>query len=425
MVQINPQQSIISVEVRDIISARPGWVVRHGISMFFIILVLVVVSTYFIRYPDVVYANAKLTSSNPPREVKFKSENRLVKLNVKEGEPVGEGDILGIMQSTANADAILLLDSVIEAASSYLNINSYLSSAVGNMNNLGELQGGYQMFAQALQSFRQYIGSGYYIRKKAMLLEDITYFSKLYNYLEQQKNIQGKDLALTQKTYEANQRLNREKVIADFEIRAEESKYLAKQMTIPQIDAALVTNRSSIHEKRKEIAALENEIAQQKNIFIEALHTLKASIAEWKTTYLLIAPVVGKVNFSGFIQTQQLYNASQVFCYVNPGNTSYRAELNIPQANFGKIDLGQKVSLKFQSYPFQEFGALEGSLSYLSEIPSDSGFVAIADLKNRLITNYKKQIQFKEGLTATAEIVTKEKSLLGRLIEGFRSQLDK
>lgn len=38
----------------------------------------------------------------------------------------------------------------------------------------------------------------------------------------------------------------------------------------------IITNESARHEKIKEIAQLENEIAQQKGIFIQSLNTLKA-----------------------------------------------------------------------------------------------------------------------------------------------------
>ncbi len=38
-------------------------------------------------------------------------------------------------------------------------------------------------------------------------------------------------------------------------------------MTIPQVNAAIVSNESSQHEKDKEIDQLDNEIAQQKEIF--------------------------------------------------------------------------------------------------------------------------------------------------------------
>lgn len=97
------------------------------------------------------------------------------------------------------------------------------------------------------------------------------------------------------------------------------------------------------------------------------------------------------------------------------GNSEYYAQINIPQNNFGKIESGQKVKLKFASYPYQEFGALEGKLGLINRIPTDSGFVAKVNLPKGLLTNYNKEIAYHTGLSATAEIVTANTSLAERI----------
>ncbi len=44
------------------------------------------------------------------------------------------------------------------------------------------------------------------------------------------------------------------------EYRNEKSKLIAKQLSLPQINASIVSNESQQNEKRKEIAELENQI---------------------------------------------------------------------------------------------------------------------------------------------------------------------
>jgi len=70
-------------------------------------------------------------------------------------------------------------------------------------------------------------------------------------------------------------------------------------------------------------------------------------VDEWKKKYLLIAPTDGKVTFVALIQENQQLQSAQTICYINPENTHYFAQLVIPQANLGKVAVGQKVLLKF------------------------------------------------------------------------------
>lgn len=96
------------------------------------------------------------------------------------------------------------------------------------------------------------------------------------------------------------------------------------------------------------------------------------------------------------------------------------AELFIPQANFGKVQLNQKVILRLNAFPYQEYGFVEGKLNYISAIPSDSGYAASALLPKQLLTNYNRQLIAIVGLSAEADIITQKQSLLQRLFYNLR-----
>jgi Cold shock domain len=173
------------------------------------------------------------------------------------------------------------------------------------------------------------------------------------------------------------------------------------------------------------MAQLENDIAQQKGIFVQALNTLKAQLDDWKNKFLLIAPVAGKVSFAEFLQENSQIKVWQTVCFVNPENTQYYARVFIPQNNFGKIKTGEEVLLKLNAYPYREFGIIKAILGFVSSIPTDSGFVAKVILLNGLLTNYKKQLHYTEGLSAQAEIITEDLQLSDRLFNELRAVFKK
>ena len=429
----NPFTQLLSTDVQEIISYKPHWIVQHGSLLFLLVIASIITTSFFVSYPDVVNAPAVFTSINAPKSINIKVDGRLVMLAVKEGEKINVNTIIGYLESLANHNQVLQLYSVVDNMKSLLQqsntivtvalLDSFMLLQKNNTTylNLGELQQTYQIFMQSFYLLKQYLSKGFYLTKKNMLQTDILFLQRQHEILLQQKILQQQDVSLSKETIDANSILINEKVISALDFRNEKSKYIAKQLNIPQINAAVIANESSRHEKQKDIAQLDNEIAQQQNIFLQSLNTFCTKIEEWKDKYLLVSPIEGIVSFVGFVQQNQQLKVGQVLCFINPGNTEYFAEVIIPQHNFGKIKLGHQVLLKLQAYPYQEFGFLKGVINQINTMPSDSGFTAKIILPNNFISSYKKQLQFKEGLKASAEIITSNRNLGSRLFDQFNS----
>lgn len=137
--------------------------------------------------------------------------------------------------------------------------------------------------------------------------------------------------------------------------------------------------------------------------------------------YLLTAPIAGNISFNYFLEENIELKQGQTFCFINPNNTEYYANVLIPQTNFGKVKIGEKVILKIKAYPFQEFGTVEGKLEFIAKIPTDSGYTAKVILPNGLKTNYKKHLNYYNGLTANAEIITDDLKLSNRIFNNLKS----
>ena len=401
--------------------------VRWANLFFLIILAIVALACWLIRYPDVIQASAKLTSINAPKPVVSQITSKLVKLYVLENQTVQKGQILGYVESTANQAEVLKLSKDLDSVESffYANQSERLQLYFKNRyTQLGELQPFYQVFSQSFVTFSNYLLDGFYVKKKIILTSDMKNLEQLHANLISQKTLQQQDLALSQKTFDANELLKNNKVISDFDYRSEQSKLIVKKLTLPQINSTIISNENLQNEKQKEMLELDNTIEQQRSIFQQALYTFKSHVDDWKKKYLLIAPIEGKVAFSSFFQENQQLQANQSICFIHPENSQYFAEVVIPQANFGKVLVGQQVLLKFSSYPFQEFGSVNGKIEFISKIPTDSGYLAKVSLNRGLTTTNKRQIQYREGLTGKAEIITKDMRLLERFYINATVNLD-
>jgi biotin carboxyl carrier protein len=420
-----------NIEIQEIISAKPPVIVRWGTVFFLLLLILLAGICRFIEYPDLVTASARLNSINAPKEVVSRAEGKLHTLLVKNGAVVQAQSKIGYIESIAKPAAIEEVkrrtDSIVFLIGNNRTneVIHYLPDYSNQefLNNLGELQQPFQVFMKSFIDFKDYISNGFYLRRRNMLQTDANNIQRLHVILTGQKKLLEEDVSLSKETFTANESLANEKVIAPIDYRNEKSKFIAKKLSLPQVNSSIVNNEAQQNEKQKEIAQLENQINAQKNIFIQALQTFRSQIEEWEFKYVLRAPVSGKLLFNSFLQENQQIKSNQMLMYVEPDNTSYFAEVLIPQYNFGKIKEGQQVLLKFQAYPFEQFGSVQGKVEYISSIPSDSGFLAKVVFANGLRTNYNKQLQYRNGLQAQAEIITENMNLIERFYYNFRKQL--
>ncbi|MCC6286786.1 MAG: HlyD family efflux transporter periplasmic adaptor subunit [Chitinophagaceae bacterium] len=136
------------------------------------------------------------------------------------------------------------------------------------------------------------------------------------------------------------------------------------------------------------------------------------------------SPVGGKLTFVLPLQKNQFLEQGKLIGYVSPADASYYAEIRLAQNNFGKVDAGMNVQLRFDAYPYQEVGFIRGRLNYVSDISVDSSFLGRIDLPEGLLTTRKRSLQFKDGLKARALVITRNMTLLQRIYYGITKSLE-
>jgi len=403
---------------QEIISNQPDFMEKWALLIFLGILLLMLGSTWFIKYPDIIETRAILTAQNAPKEIIPRTDGRLVKLFVDNNQQVAKDEAIGWIESTANHKEVIALSEQIDKSLALLNLNQ--SDKVSKLfneryTNLGEIQPAYQQFITAWQMFNDYMVNGFYLKKRKLMINDINSLDVSKQILQNQKKLTQQDVKLAEESYKMNKTLLDQNVLTKEEFRAQTSKYVNKQMSIPQLDNTLLDNETQKRGKLKEIDQLNHDVAQQKVIFNQTLQSLKSQVDDWKKKHIIQSPIDGKVAFIIPLQENQYLQSGKLLGYINPAESHFYAEATLSQYNFGKLDTGLSVQLRFDAYPYQELGFVEGKLNYISSVPSDSGFLATVKLTNGLITNNNKPIPYKNGLKAQAIIITKNMRLLERL----------
>jgi multidrug efflux pump subunit AcrA (membrane-fusion protein) len=412
-------QELVSDEIHEVVSYRPHWIVRKG-NVFFLLIILFLLSlTWFIKYPDIVNASARLVAINPPKLITARAEGRLLKLFVANEQSVTKDQHLGYIESTANYEQVMKLKNWINQIIIATEKNKYdilISEPMPQLADLGELQVNYQSFENEFAETKQILNGGYYVKKRNALQKDVQFLITLKNNSSQQKELLERDKQLQQKEYDAYETLARDKVVAPLELNQYKSKLLAKDQGLQQMNVQITSSDINRHNKEKELLELQKTVADQQQKFHSALLDLKSQIEKWLQQYVLVASEEGKVLFVSSLQENEMISNGQQLFFIQPDATNVYAELMAAQNRFGKIKNGQRVMIKPESFPSNEFGYIIGKISYISNIPNRrDSFLIKADLPKGLKTNYNKDIFFSNDLSARAEIITDNRKLFDRL----------
>ncbi|WP_205411306.1 HlyD family secretion protein [Mucilaginibacter pineti] len=382
-------------------------------------LLLLIAFSAIIRYPDIITVQLQIVSPNSAKPIVSKTTGKLIKLLVGDDKNVKSGQSLAFMESTAKHTAVLdLIEGLKRIQYQVLRDEAFDSRVFNRDENLelGEIQSAYQLFFEEYQNYISTINSGFLLKRKLYLQNDLANLVQMKHKLTVEKGFKERDLNLAAEEFEMHKKLENSRVETQAEFRQEESKYLAKKTPLLEIESAIISSSDNYTSKQKEILELENEIQNSKGRFLQALNSFISVAEDWKSKYILTASQSGKLSYIGIVQENQVIATGQEVFFVNPGDEQFFGKISIPQNSIGKVDEGQSVLIKMKGFPFEEFGFLRGKIKYISNVPyRDSVFIAKVDLSLNNTTDLKKSIHLKQGMTADAEIITQSATILERI----------
>ena len=156
------------------------------------------------------------------------------------------------------------------------------------------------------------------------------------------------------------------------------------------------------------------------------MEQLAAQLSAWEYSYLLKSPVSGKVTFMTVWSRNQNVKSGETVFMVQPSDSStVLGRALLPLQGSGKVHAGQRVNIRLNNYPDQEFGYVKGEVKSVSPAPNEEGmYVVEIALPAGLKTNYDKQLPVSRELKGTADIILADRNVLERLLAPLRKVLE-
>jgi HlyD family secretion protein len=391
---------------------------------------------HFSKVDEVATAQGELVPSAQVRPVRASEGGIIREIRVKEGDQVKQGDVLLVQDPTLNQAEVTRLQTIAQSmqqditrlqaesrgatstgtalqdellgarlrefdtrqAAATADAQRQLAAIEEAKAQLGKLQGNFTNAQTALKNARE---------REASLRQLVDGAVPRFDYLEAKDRLtEAEDrVASLQKEIQAQQQA----------IRQAEEAYQSAQQTANRLSSERQSDiLSQLKQRQEELANVEGQLAQ----------------ARLKTDgQTITAPVAGKIYDLQTSLGERAVAPGQELMSILPNDEDLLLQVKLLNRDIGFISPGMRVKVKLATFPFQEFGTIEGEVVQVSpNATPDKDLGPVFDTKVRLnqtsVSVHGKPVELTPGMAATAEIVTRQRSVLTFLLEPITRRFD-
>ncbi len=420
-----------SEDVQEVLLRKPAWAVRWGITILFGVVTLLLLGSWLIRYPEMIKGNIVITTIKPPVRVLNRTSGRLVRLLVADTATVQAGQVLAEIENTTRLENLPALKALTMEMNRFLSNTDHTVQLPAASLTFGDLQAEYNTVIKNYTDYKRLLTDTYNPQRIALLKRQIADYRRLVTVNETQAAINADEFRNAEIKYQADKRLYDEKVYGRLEFLREENAFLQKKKENETYRRTAIENSLTLSEREKQLAELSYESLQKsrsyRDAIQQALSNIDNTLKVWQQTYLMTAPINGKLSYLHELTENQFIRTNDTLFAVIPDSQSLIGNMTFTVQGMGKIQPGQEVLIRLDDYPYQEFGMLRGYVQQIAPTPDRRQYRAIVSLPDGLLTTHTigKPLRFRPELTGTADIVTDNRRLLEQAFTGLRGLLRK
>jgi len=430
-----------------ILTAEP-WRALHALVYTMIALVLSALAVSFIGRADVIVTEqGALAPASEVRRFYAPLDGELANLYVAEGQPVAKGDVLarlnarGAVEAAGNAmQAQLKLENAEREWRQFPEKKALLEQKAATLRQAMELE-------ERQHQKRTVLGTSKLVdEERAQMAEARTNVEETRRardaaQLEVEKFERvfagpgGGGVSLLQVESKRNARLAAENAYRLAQSKVNELTARQSQELV-QAQAQLESSGEQLKKLRLDYEAAANELATAEEklrlqldtarVEADAAARIRFENLDKNNFLLIVAPVSGVVTDLTSTQPGDKVQANTPLGGIAPSNSRSVVEVEIAENDRAFLREGLPVKLKFNAFPYQRYGVINGTLEYVSPAtkPASQTKQPVYEARVSLQRDYyqvaETRYPVRYGMTATVEIVVRERRLIDLALDPFR-----
>jgi HlyD family secretion protein len=431
----NPED-YLSYELGKAVRELPPLYTRLLAGSMTVLVLGAIAWAHFSKVDEVAVTQGELIPAQQVRPVKALEGGVIREIRVKEGDRVQKDDILIEQDASLPQTAIDRLESSAELIRQ--DIARLEAERTGQTQTGTSLQD--QLLGARLQDFdtRRAAAAAEANRLSAGIAEARSKLVQLQGNLEnariglanaqeREQSLRGLvDGAIPRFDYlEAKDRLTQ----AQDQVSSLQQEIIGQRQSIRQAEQAFQSARETANNLGSQ---RQSEILTQLNQRQEELTNLEGQIqqaSKQRDQQIIRAPVSGRIYNLEATLGEGTVEPGEELLSILPDGGNLILEVRVLNRDIGFISEGMRAKVKLATFPFQEFGTIEGKVIQISPnatLDKDLGpvFTARVELSRSVISVYNREVPLAPGMAATAEIVTRQRTVLTFLIEPITRRFD-
>lgn len=418
---------IRSEEVQEILGTPPSWLVRWGSTLALATLVILGWIGFLIPYPDSTEADIRVSSTDPPRKILAERSAFISELKAVNEDTVSASELLIVFENKANyADVLTLEDHIIRVKD--INVPSIMAFRPPPNLILGELQDAYYAFMEKQEAYTSGRSGKFDNLTSSQLRDQLRKEQSALEWEKKRKESLEKQLALVKNRFTREQNLMSDNLSSIDKVHKLEEEVLTSERMVQGSESNIKTKQIEIQLIKGQISSFrrgsDNNLDVANRELLESFGNLRNRLEEWTKQYLVRAPVDGVVILSNDAITEKQYVSTdmELMTIVPVKRKEIVGKGQVKLVGSGKVKVGNDVIVKFDSYPYEEFGVVRGVVSKKSKLASDGEISIEVTFPKGMLTSTGRVLEAgQNAMTGKAQVITDRKKLIEWLFEKVRN----
>ena len=421
---------IRSDEVQDIMNKVPGRIVRNGLSAMFILILIALLLSWFIKYPDIIIGKISLTTSVEPVKMVTQSSGVVKHIFVNDGDVVSEGTILAEIENPVSENSVDYLHIyLIQLEKALNNNNDILPLPDTSLIALGDLQSDINGLMKELNTYNittNFKMDDVEIRSIGIKIENQ---KELINVNKKIIDLSQKELEESKMKYEMDEKLFKDSVISRMDYLTAKSTYRSKELQLEQLNQSQIDQKNALNSLEFQYKQSGFNKFSKNKTNLDAIQghvkSIRSFIYGWQQRYNLTALKSGKVSFLQRIQAGNFLKSGEELFAIVQANDSFIGIAKVPTSGYGKIKVNQNVHILLDNFPYYDYGMLAGKVKSIALFPNTNEYRVEISLPDGMMSSQHQLLKFTPEMGGDAEIITENKRVLSRLFGSLTKAIKK
>jgi len=223
-------------------------------------------------------------------------------------------------------------------------------------------------------------------------------------------------------------------IVTTVEFKRRQSEALDLKQNLNSLRQQLAARQNQLTDTQYTLNQLPIAIAEKIQLLRNELSSVEQRISEinGRQAFVIRAPITGRVSALQ-ASSGKLAEPNQLQLEIIPAST-LKAELLVPSRSIGFVRVGQPVGIRYDAFPYQNFGRYNGTITDISHnilTRSDvsSGFITLeepvyrvtAALERQDISAYGKSMPLQAGMLLKGDVILDRRSLMRWVLDPLLS----